>query len=83
MNVSHGGVDDGAVRHSLRALGLCGSHHLFLRGLLIEDVSVRVCTLRILWFPLGELKLTGKQQKKRLIYKGEQKIIYSCKVMSH
>lgn len=52
VDVSHGGVDDGAVRHSLGALSLCGSHHLFLRGLLVEDVSVRVCTLCILWFSL-------------------------------
>lgn len=40
VDVSHGGVDDGAVGHSLGALGLRGSHHLFLRGLLVKDVSV-------------------------------------------
>lgn len=40
VDVSHGGVDDGAVRHSLGALGLSGSHHFLLRGLLVEYISV-------------------------------------------
>lgn len=52
VDVSHGGVDDGAVRHSLGALGLRGGHHLLLRRLLVKDVSVRVRALRILRFPL-------------------------------
>lgn len=30
VDVSHSGVDDGTVRHSLGALGLRGGHHLFL-----------------------------------------------------
>lgn len=57
MDVSHGGVDDGAVGHSLGALSLRGGHHFFLRGLLIEDVSVRVRALCVFRFPLRELKL--------------------------
>lgn len=30
VDVSHGGVDDGAVRHSLGPLGLRGRHHFLL-----------------------------------------------------
>lgn len=30
VNVSHGGVDDGAVRYSLGPLGLRGCHHFLL-----------------------------------------------------
>lgn len=40
VDVSHGGVDDGAVRHPLGALGLSSCHHFFLGWLLVEDVSV-------------------------------------------
>lgn len=57
VDVSHGGVDDGTVRHSLGALGLRGRHHLFLRGLLVKDVSVRVGALCVLRFSLCELQL--------------------------
>lgn len=66
VDVSHGGVDDGAVRHSLGALSLRGSHHLFLRGLLVKDVSVRVCTLRILRLSLWELELGNNKDVLRL-----------------
>lgn len=55
VDVSHGGVYDGAVRHSLGTLSLSGSHHLLLGRLLVKDVSVRVCTLCVFWFSLCEL----------------------------
>lgn len=55
VDVAHGGVDDGAVRHPLGALGLSGGHHLLLGRLLVEDVSVRVGALRVLGFSLCEL----------------------------
>lgn len=55
VNVPHGGVDDGAVRHSLGALGLGGGHDLLLGWLFVEDVPVRIGTFGIFWFPLSEL----------------------------
>ena len=55
VDVPHGGVDDGAVRHPLGALGLCGGHHLLLGRLLVEHVAVRLCALGVHRLPPGEL----------------------------
>ena len=55
MDVSHGGVDDRAVRHPLWSFGLGSGHHLLLRGFLVEDVSIGVGALGVLRLPLCEL----------------------------
>lgn len=59
VDVSHGGVDDGAVRHALGALGLGGGHHLLLGRLLVVHVAVRLGALGVHRLPLGELRGGG------------------------